>query len=214
MESYEEYLTKAAPTSLRVGDWVTFERYGKNSGYGLVVGIKPYYATSDIERGKYGFHRGDYLGDLILVKRIKLGSRIKKPRSECFYAYWCEKATDEQQQEIETYFSDNPDRKRIFDETLFVLQPKPVPYLFDLTECQVQELDSFMKTFQNKVSAEAIMARLEALGIAQHTIAFDRAGCATNRVYALYLLENITEYSETHRSHLVCGFAIKPWITG
>ncbi len=136
--SFDDYLKNPKPTSLKVYDWVNLERCGQKGEYGLVVDIRPQYLVHDLTRDNLGIQKGDYTGDLILVKKIKLESRIKKPRSECVSAYWCDKATETQQKEIEEYFTHNPDRKKVFDETHFELKPKPVPYLFDLTEAQAQ----------------------------------------------------------------------------
>lgn len=211
--SFDDYLKNPKPTSFKVDDWVNLERCGQKDEYGLVVDIRPQYLVYDLIRDNLSIQKGDYTGDFILVKKIKLGARIKKPRSECVSAYWCDEVTEEQQKKIKKYFTDNPDRKKIFYETPFELKPQPVPYLFDLTEAQAQALEEFMKTFQEKISVEKIMACLEARGLIQFAIPFNAVTCAKNKVYALFLWENITEYSATHKSHLVSGFQLKPWLT-
>lgn len=70
-----------------------------------------------------------------------------------------------------------------------------------------------MKTFREKVSEEKVMECLEEKGFAKYAIDFNKVIYSKNKVYALYLWENVTEYSETHKSHITIGFDIQPWFT-
>lgn len=113
------------PTTIKIGDWISFGCYEDKGVYGLVVDIKPHYSVHDMDWDNFSIRKGDYLGDDILFKKIKLGSRIKKPRSGLYDDCKCKKVTDEQLKQIEKYFEDNPDRKKIFFVHLLSLKQGP-----------------------------------------------------------------------------------------